>query len=282
MTWSIGCRIALAEGPVETAPNLQEARSLAAELHDPVMQLTGNWAGVGFAFFRGDLDLARRRALTAYRRHVELGRWGSALLLVSHEAFRLREMDELPERPELIVPPGATADEIRRLDGHAVLWAAWQGDAEESAALVEHHMPRVLEWRGSAWMMWMTYLVEAACVGAPERLERLYDELAPYAGEIILRGPHPPHGAVDHYLGLAAAGLGRHDIAANHFADAAVLHDAVRATPWRLRSEVERADQLEVLGDPATAADERAAIVPELERMGLVDLLKRATTRSSA
>ena len=100
-------------------------------------------------------------------------------------------------------------------------------------------------------------------MGAPERLDRLYDELAPYAGEIILRGPHPPHGAVDHYLGLAAAGLGRTDIAARHFADAAVLHAAVLAIPWRLRSEVERADQLEALGDTTAAADARAAVVPD-------------------
>jgi len=61
-----------------------------------------------------------------------------------------------------------------------------------------------------------------------------------------------------------------------------VLHDAVRALPWRLRSEVERADQLDVLGDTAAAADERAAIIPELDRFGFVDLLRRATTRSSA
>jgi hypothetical protein len=275
LSWRIAYRVAMAEGPVGYSHVGLELVALAEELHDPVLALQRRWASVTLAFFAADFEKMQARAELAYRHHRALGDWEAALLFVAHETLRLRELDALPDRPELLLPEPPTPQDDRLLDGARLWWTALKGRVDEAAEMVEHHAPRVLAWRGTAWLAWMGWLVDAACVAGSPWLGRLYDELHPFAGELVFRWPQPVHGAVDHYLGLAARRLGRPEQAVAHFERAVALHGAVDAEPWTCRSGVELVTSLAEL-DAGRARRELDVLEPRLDRLGLVELAGRA------
>jgi DNA-binding SARP family transcriptional activator len=274
ITWRLGHRVALGEGAVGYEELSLALRALTTELHDPILNLTASWAASTLAFFRCDFELAGERALRAYRRQQAFGSWDAVQLLVSHEAVRLREMRRLPPSPYQVAPDPTSPEERRSLDATEVLWSAWWGRVDEAASLVEHHAQRVLEWRGSGWLMWMAYLTEAACVASSDWLQKLYDELTPFAGEAVIRWPYPMIGAVDHYLGLAARALQRPETSVEHFDRATVIHQRIAAVPWEMRSRLEAAESRAAI-DPIAACVALDAMQPALDRLGLVDLAER-------
>jgi DNA-binding SARP family transcriptional activator len=274
ITWRLGQRIALAEGAIGYEQLGLELRALTDELHDPVLNLTSSWAASTLAFFRCDFALAHERAVLAYRRQQAFGSWDAVQLLVSHEALRLREVGQLPSSLYQVAPDAPNPEERRALDATEVLWSAWNGRIDEAAALVEHHAPRVLEWRGSGWMMWMAYVIEASCVASSDWLGRLYDEFLPFAGEAIFRWPYPMIGAVDHYLGLAARALHLPEVSVAHFDDATAIHQRIAAAPWEMRSRLESAESRASI-EPVVARRLLDVMQPELDRLGLIDLAQR-------
>jgi tetratricopeptide (TPR) repeat protein len=95
----------------------------------------------------------------------------------------------------------------------------------------------------------LAFLSKAVAVaGHAEQQDRVYQMLRPHAGtHIVVGGCASYLGAVDHYLGLLARSLGRHDDARRHFEDAATLHERLGATAWQALSEV----AAQQLGEPA-------------------------------
>lgn len=98
------------------------------------------------------------------------------------------------------------------------------------------------------------YLAEAcAAVGDQTRAAALYDILLPYAGRAVVVGFGVIcRGAVDRYLGLLAATLGRGDAAATHFEAALAIDARLRAAPCEARTRYAYAQML--LARPGDAA----------------------------
>jgi tetratricopeptide (TPR) repeat protein len=87
-----------------------------------------------------------------------------------------------------------------------------------------------------------------ALAGSDMQRRRMYETLRPLAGDHVVAGGSVVYlGAVDHYLGLLAAALGRRDDAARHLRAAVIAHERLGASPWvRLSRE-------QVAGGPAHA-----------------------------
>jgi hypothetical protein len=97
---------------------------------------------------------------------------------------------------------------------------------------------------GLFWLPANAWLAETARgLGEAEAAAELLARLAPYAGRLVQAGFTGCWGAVDRYLGLAAAACGRRAEAAAHLEAAVACHDALDAAPLAERA---RGDQLRV------------------------------------
>jgi hypothetical protein len=89
-----------------------------------------------------------------------------------------------------------------------------------------------------------------AAAGSDAQRADVYRRLVPLAGtHVVVAGFVAHAGAVDHYLGLLAAALGRPEAAAAHFEAATALHARVGAHAW---AELDR-ERLRRLQPPAEA-----------------------------
>jgi DNA-binding CsgD family transcriptional regulator len=87
--------------------------------------------------------------------------------------------------------------------------------------------------RDSLWLASVAMLAEtAARLGHRGHCGTLHDLLVPYRGRIAFLGAVASWGAVDHYLGLTAAGVGDVERAEAYFRDALRQHEAWQATPF--------------------------------------------------
>lgn len=91
------------------------------------------------------------------------------------------------------------------------------------------------------WLATMSMLAETcAALGDTVRAELLYALLQPYAGRnVVVVGSVTVRGAVDYFLGLLAATLGRNDLAVQHFAAASDAHRRLGARPLLAFSQYE-------------------------------------------
>lgn len=72
-----------------------------------------------------------------------------------------------------------------------------------------------------------------AAAGTGGQRDKMYQALQPLAGtHVVVGGCAAYAGAVDHYLGLLAASLGRHDEATRHFSTAEAMHHCLGAPLW--------------------------------------------------
>ena len=102
---------------------------------------------------------------------------------------------------------------------------------------------------------------EAACV-------ELYEQLAPYSGQVWIIGSVPVCGCVDLPLGRLAATLGRADDALRHLETAIEVDGRMGARAWLARSLQAKA---ELTGDP----DDRRAALDLATEIGCVPVLRR-------
>jgi tetratricopeptide (TPR) repeat protein len=122
----------------------------------------------------------------------------------------------------------------------------------------------------------------AAALGArPDQLEEHYRLLAPHAGGTLTIGVAIVcAGAIDHYLGVLAAALGRPAEARGHLQRALATHERLGATPWALRSRHRLAGVLLDLDEPPGRATAMLAEVAEAAtRLGMPELARQATER---
>jgi tetratricopeptide (TPR) repeat protein len=122
----------------------------------------------------------------------------------------------------------------------------------------------------------------AAGLGArPDQLEEHYRLLAPHAGGTLTIGVAIAcAGAIDHYLGVLAAALGRPAEARGHLERALATHERLGATPWALRSRHRLAGVLLDLDEPPERATAMLAEVAEAAtRLGMPELARQAADR---
>ena len=113
--------------------------------------------------------------------------------------------------------------------------------------------------RDNEWLLGMSLASEAcARLGDVQAAATLYEQLAPFAGRHAIGHAEGSVGAVDRYLGLLAATLGRLDDAAQHLAAAIDLNERMGARPWAAHCQRDLAGVLvrrDGPGDRARASD---------------------------
>ncbi len=217
---------------------------LAQELREPVAHYLALTRQVTVATMQGDLDEAEQLMEEAALLGEAIGepdRWN----VENVEVWALRSLQD--RRPEV--------EERMRSWPHPI-FAAWygakvvlcmvaRGATEEAAAALaefEDYDPAT-QPLDNIWLSQVGTIAEAAAaVGHRPLAARLYEALLPFAGSgLITAGAVDFSGAVDHYLGLLAATLGRSEAAASHFQAAVSVHRRLGALPWIARSNRELA-----------------------------------------
>ena len=95
------------------------------------------------------------------------------------------------------------------------------------------------------WLLGMCLVGEACALLGDELIAAsMYERLSPYAGRHAVGFTEGSVGAVDRYLGLLAATLGRLDTADSHLATAIELNDRMGARPWTAHSQHDLAQVL--------------------------------------
>ncbi len=135
--------------------------------------------------------------------------------------------------------------------------------------------------RASLWLASLTYLTDAcAAVGDAELAALLYPELAPLSGGTVAIGHGVScYGSADRYLGLLAATLGEHDLAAEHFEEALTANRRMRAPTWVANTLLAYGRTLRSRGRTADVAASSALLADAAtlaERTGLPKVLARA------
>jgi tetratricopeptide (TPR) repeat protein len=114
-------------------------------------------------------------------------------------------------------------------------------------------------YRDNEWLLGMSLTSEAcAPLGDVSAAATLYEQLAPFAGRHAAGHPEGSVGAVDRYLGLLAATVGRLDDAERHLSAAVDINEGMGARPWTAHSQHDLAQVLwrrDAPGDRARAVD---------------------------
>ncbi len=127
--------------------------------------------------------------------------------------------------------------------------------------------------RDNYWRLGLA-LASEACAGLGDNVagEILYRELLPFAGQHAIGHPEGSVGAVDRYLGLLAALLGRFEDADTHFGDAIRINDEMDAWPWAAHARHDYARMLSARGAPGdadTARELAAQAMRTAQRLGM-------------
>ncbi|MCA1844909.1 MAG: AAA family ATPase, partial [Actinobacteria bacterium] len=217
---------------------------LAEDLRAPSAHYMAVTRQVTVATMRGDLDEAEQLLEEASLLGQAIGepdRWHVETV----ELWALRSLQD--RRPELEERMRSYAQPLftEKYGAMVVLCLAAKGAMDEAAeALAElGNFDPTAQPSDNIWLSLVATIAEAAAaVGHRLLAGRLYEALLPFAGTaVITAGAVDFSGAVDHYLGLLAAALGRRQEAASHFRAAVSAHRRLGARPWTARSSRELA-----------------------------------------
>ncbi|CAN5669152.1 AAA family ATPase [soil metagenome] len=134
-------------------------------------------------------------------------------------------------------------------------------------------------YRDNEWLLGMSLTSEACWrLADAAAAATLYGQLAPFAGRHAVGVNEGSVGAVDRYLGMLAATMGRLDVAATHLAEAVRINQGMGARPWTAHAQADLAlvlRQRAAAGDLKRATDlELAARATALE-LGMIALERR-------
>ena len=129
-------------------------------------------------------------------------------------------------------------------------------------------------YRDNEWLLGMSLASEAcARLGDASAASTLYEQLAPFAGRHAIGHAEGSVGAVDRYLGLLAATLGRLDDAERHLTAAIQFNERMGARPWTAHSQHDLAQVLlrrDAPGDRDRAEQLDVAAGATAEMLGMV------------
>ena len=222
-------------GDVAAAQALhEELAAIVGKLRQPLYQHSSLAWGAIWAGLAGRFGEAERLALEGLRLAERAGapdaraNFTAQLLPLRREQGRLGEIEP----------------ELRLVGGSGVLaWAAFlplaqleAGDASAAARSFEaarRSLPSGLWWLpANAWLA-----ETAARLGRWDACLELLERLEPYAGRIVQAGFTGCWGAVDRYLGLLSAAVGRSEAARRQLDAALRLHQAIGAVALVRRTE---------------------------------------------
>ena len=127
--------------------------------------------------------------------------------------------------------------------------------------------------RPSLWLGSLVYLADACAALGDETCARVvYPELAAYTGSNVMIGHLVAcYGAMDRYLGSAAAVLGEWDLAEEHFQAALALNTRLGARTWLAHTAYGYARMLLARGGLDDRAHARAQL-GMLQQLGIVQV----------
>jgi tetratricopeptide (TPR) repeat protein len=128
-------------------------------------------------------------------------------------------------------------------------------------------------YRDNMWLLGISMASEA-CALLDDRATAatLYGQLAPFAGRHAIGHAEGSVGAVDRYLGLLAATLGRLDDAVQHLDEAVAMNQRMGARPWTAHAQHDLARVLrrrDSAGDRERAAELEAAALVTAHEIGM-------------
>ncbi|CAN5801469.1 BTAD domain-containing putative transcriptional regulator [soil metagenome] len=152
------------------------------------------------------------------------------------------------------------------------------GRGDEARAVLKDLARRDFQamYRDSLWLMGLS-LASEACALLDEKsgADMLYSQLRPFAGGHAFGQGDGSLGAIDRYLGLLAATLGRLDDAADHLQAAIEMNERMGARPWTAHSQHDLARVLRRRsgpGDLDRAAELDGAARATAEQLGMIAL----------
>jgi tetratricopeptide (TPR) repeat protein len=258
---------------------LIEMEELAERLRQPRLSYLAASRRAGFTMLTGDSVAAEAQIHAAYELATAIGEpdgvgvWVTQLVALAlgrggataaGEALQAIGMPAMP--PEYAVQQAA----MRHLA---------EGDTAAAVAALSTPRPippvSLFRWRALAGAA-IEIEVDIAA-GATHPLPASYGYLREYAGTIVMIGGAVcAPGPVDLYLGLAAAAMGEHEVAAGHLRDAISLADRLGARPIAARARIALAEVVAHQGDRATARQMLAAAADVAAELGLAGLYDQA------
>lgn len=150
-------------------------------------------------------------------------------------------------------------------------------EAEARAVLADLAMGEFKAlYRDCEWLLGMSLASEAcARLGDASAASTLYEQLEPFAGRHAVGHPEGSAGAVDRYLGLLAATLGRFDDAERHLTAGIQINERMGARPWTAHSQHDLAVvlmQRDLPGDRERAQQVDGAAQATAEALGMAAL----------
>ena len=261
---------------------LQRVVGRAAELADRLGEPSARWLArydqATLAAIGGRLGEAERLATEALEIATESGQPDAQSLYASQLTNIRYHQGRLSELQPMIAETAAENPGIPSFRSLLAL-AYVEGDlpfeaAELLAAERIEELPRDITWLACV-VLWAHV---CASVGDAARAGALYDELRPFAGQVVYTGISA-WGDVDHALGRLATLAGRHEDAARHLAATTARYGRIGAPVWLARAALDEASLLlarEGPGDRERARELLQEAEDEARRLGAAGIERRA------
>ena len=270
----------------EAATCLDAFERMAAAVHQPAMLWYVAYMRASRAMLEGRFDDAERLANEAFRLGRSAGQPDADLFLSAQRLQLAFERGVLGrwERP-LRVALTRDPDSWWFLRSWQALCDTERDDDEGARAHLDELAAN--EFADLTFEpTWLHIVANCAAVAAhlgdTARAGRLYELMSPYAGQLVTLSSLAYCGSVDHYLGLLAAALGRHQEAASHYQAAAILHRQVGAPAWLARTRLAQALSLTATGRPVEAVPLLQGAAATAGRLGMASVARRVLPAQAA
>jgi tetratricopeptide (TPR) repeat protein len=256
-------------------------RQLAGELVQPTLQWVAAWMHAGRLLLAGQADEAENLARQALEIAQDTGQ-PDALSFFAVQIFWIAyDRGRLDETESLVLDNLHAYPAISSWRPMLTVICSEGGRVAEASRLLRSlaadgfDFPFDVVWGHSV----AECAISCADLADAESAAVLYPAIAPYTGQWCFPAGGMASGAMDHYVGLLAATLGRFDEAAGHFAAAAAIHEGVGAPGWLARTRLEWARLLLTRrhpGDADTARDLLGQALATARELGLGGIERHA------
>jgi hypothetical protein len=218
--------------------------SLAQELNQPTLLWMAGLQRTGFLARRGRLREAEQLIVRNRELGVASGQLDAEPYYAAQMAFVLREQGRLAELADTLE---ALCDRWPLPAMRALLAEAWcvaGRDADARGVFEQFSGQLGRQPLNFVWDFMMTSWASVAIHLAHDRdISDVYDAFCPFARNVVA-ATSVVCGAITHHLGVLAAALGHLDVAEEHLAAAAAMHDSMQLPAWRAHTAVERGSVL--------------------------------------
>jgi tetratricopeptide (TPR) repeat protein len=276
-SWAVG-----AAGRAEELPDrLAELDAIADALAQPGLHWFCRFHRSWAELLVGRIAESERLAVEALQIGNDTGQPDAVTVFVAQLAMIRRDQGRFDE---LVDAVARQATDNPGMPGFGILLALCYCELERYDEARDAFAPAAADGfasipRDPVWSSAMTMAAEVAAVlEEPASAAVLMEKLEPFAGSFAHNGC-TTFGAVDRYLGMLAATLGRGDEAERHFAAAAAVHARLGAPAWLARTHVEWARMLlrrRRNGDGERAAAYLASALRAAREIGLPTVERQA------